>query len=64
MRTSIFRTTAHHTEYSYADIRDLFQQELVDKVQVDEDTLTLTLKQPQNGSQVVTYPIYSFPAVL
>ena len=58
--TSIFRTTAHHTEYSYADIRDLFQQELVDKVQVDEDTLTLTLKQPQNGSQVVTYPIYSF----
>ena len=44
--TSIFRTTTHQTTYSYADIRDLFQQEKVETVQVDEDTLTLTLKEP------------------
>ena len=28
--TSIFRTTTHQTTYSYADIRDLFQQEKVE----------------------------------
>ena len=44
--TSIFRTTTHQTTYSYADIRDLFQQEKVETVQVDEDILTLTLKEP------------------
>ena len=58
--TSIFRTTTHQTTYSYADIRDLFQQEKVETVQVDEDTLTLTLKEPVNGNNVVTYSIYSF----
>ena len=58
--TSIFRTTTHQTTYSYADIRDLFQQEKVETVQVDEDILTLTLKEPVNGNNVVTYSIYSF----
>ena len=58
--TSIFRTTTHQTTYSYADIRDLFQQEKVETVQVDEGTLTLTLKEPVNGNNVVTYSIYSF----
>ena len=58
--TSIFRTTTHQTTYSYADIRDLFQQEKVETVQVDDDTLTLTLKEPVNGNNVVTYSIYSF----
>ena len=58
--TSIFRTTTHQTNYTYADIRVLLEEEKVDKVLVDDDSVTLTLKQPQNGSQVVTYPIYSF----
>ena len=58
--TSIFRTTTHQTSYTYADIRVLLEEEKVDKVLVDDDSVTLTLKQPQNGSQVVTYPIYSF----
>ena len=30
--TSIFRTTSHQTEYSYADIRALFEEKKVDKV--------------------------------
>ena len=58
--TSIFRTTTHQTSYTYADVRVLLEEEKVDKVLVDDDSVTLTLKQPQNGSQVVTYPIYSF----
>ena len=58
--TSLFRTTSHQTDYSYKDIRLLLEEEKVDKVLVDDDSVTLTLKQPQNGSQVVTYPIYSF----
>ena len=58
--TSIFRTTTHQTNYTYADVRVLLEEEKVDKVLVDDDSVTLTLKQPQNGSQVVTYPIYSF----
>ena len=58
--TSIFRTTTHQTNYTYADIRVLLEEKKVDKVLVDDDSVTLTLKQPQNGSQVVTYPIYSF----
>ena len=37
--TSIFRTTSHQTEYSYADIRALFEEKKVDKVLVDDDTL-------------------------
>lgn len=58
--TSIFRTTSHQTEYSYADIRALFDEKKVDKVLVDDDTLTLTLKEPLNGAQVVTYSLYNF----
>ena len=58
--TSIFRTTTHQTNYTYADVRVLLEEEKVDKVLVDDDSVTLTLKHPQNGSQVVTYPIYSF----
>ena len=58
--TSIFRTTSHQTEYSYADIRALFEEKKVDKVLVDDDTLTLTLKEPLNGAQVVTYSLYNF----
>ena len=57
---SFFRTGSHQTEYTYKDIRLLLEEEKVDKVLVDDDSVTLTLKQPQNGSQVVTYPIYSF----
>ena len=58
--TSIFRTTSHQTEYSYADIRALFEEKKVDKVLVDDDTLTLTLEEPLNGAQVVTYSLYNF----
>ena len=58
--TSIFRTTSLQTEYSYADIRALFEEKKVDKVLVDDDTLTLTLKEPLNGAQVVTYSLYNF----
>ncbi len=58
--TSVFRTTANHTEYSYGDIRTLFEEKKVDKVLVNDNTLTLTLKEPQNGAKVVTYPLYSF----
>ena len=58
--TSIFRTTNRQAQYSYADIRELFQQEQVDKVLVDNNTLTLTLKQPLDGKSVVSYPLYSF----
>ena len=58
--TSIFRTTAQKNDPSYASIRTLLEEKKVDKVQVDDNTVVLTLKEPQNGSNVVTYPIYSF----
>ncbi len=58
--TSFFRTTNHQTEYSYGDIRTLFEEEKVDKVLVNDNTLTLTLKEPQDGVKVVTYSLYSF----
>ena len=58
--TSLFRTTAQKNDPSYASIRTLLEEKKVDKVQVDDNTVVLTLKEPQNGSNVVTYPIYSF----
>ncbi|MCI5690595.1 MAG: ATP-dependent zinc metalloprotease FtsH [Clostridiales bacterium] len=60
MGTSLFRTTAQKNDPSYASIRTLLEEKKVDKVQVDDNTVVLTLKEPQNGSNVVTYPIYSF----
>lgn len=58
--TGVLRTGDHHSEYSYADIRVLFEEKKVDKVLVEDDTLTLTLKEPQDGKQVITYSIYNF----
>ncbi len=57
---SIFRSTSTGPEYSYADIRALFQAQQVDKVKVEGDTLTLTLKEPKDGASTVTYQLYSF----
>ena len=53
-------------DYSYADIRELFDEKKVDKVKVTEDTLYLTLK-PEDGMddqlanpETVSYSLYSF----
>ncbi|WP_050617354.1 ATP-dependent zinc metalloprotease FtsH [Intestinimonas massiliensis (ex Afouda et al. 2020)] len=48
-------------EPSYADIRVLLEQQKVSKVTVDaHNNLVLTLREPVNGSDVVTRKLYSF----
>ena len=44
----------------YSEIRRLFEQEKVEYFQVDGNTLTLTVREPVNGSYTVTYELYSF----
>jgi len=59
--TSIFRNPASSGEtYSYADIRALFENQQVETVQVQEHSVTLTLKKPVDGASVVTYQLYDF----
>ncbi|MCI2106456.1 MAG: ATP-dependent zinc metalloprotease FtsH [Intestinimonas sp.] len=49
------------TEPSYAEIRRLLEQQQVESLKVDDsNTLTLTLKQAQDGQDTVTYNLYSF----
>ena len=59
--TGLFRDVgSNKIDYTYADIRALFEAQQVDKVLVDDRTLTLTLKEPKNGTNVVSYSIYDF----
>ena len=45
----------------YSDIRTLFEQEKVDRFTVDDNNnLTITLKEPVDGSRIVVYSIYNF----
>ena len=57
---NIFRQTNTGPDYSYADIRALLEEQKVDQVKVDDHTLTLILKQPQDGVNVITYSLYNF----
>ena len=45
---------------SYAQLRTLLEQEKVDTLTVSDNTVTLRLKEPLNGSMVVSYELYSF----
>ena len=58
--TTLFRDSNDKPEYSYGEIRDLFEQEKVMEVKVEEDTLTLFLREAVNGSHTVTYSLYNF----
>ncbi|MDY3015272.1 MAG: ATP-dependent zinc metalloprotease FtsH [Evtepia sp.] len=59
--SSIFRDATSRTDYSYADIRSLFEAKQVETVKVDDhNTLTLTLKEPKDGNKVITYSLYNF----
>ena len=61
--TSIYRTASAHqqTDRVYSDIRTLFEQEKVDRFTVDDNNnLTITLKEPVDGSRIVVYSIYNF----
>ena len=61
--TSIYRTASSHqqTDRVYSDIRTLFEQEKVDRFTVDDNNnLTITLKEPVDGSRIVVYSIYNF----
>ena len=58
--TTLFRDSNDKPEYSYGEIRDLFEQEKVMEVKVEEDTLTLFLREAVNGSHTGTYSLYNF----
>lgn len=58
--TNLIRQATAGPDYSYADIRALFMEEKVEKVLIDDRTLTLTLKEPVNKTRVVTYSLYDF----
>ena len=58
--SNLFRSTPGGEEYSYADIRAFFQQQQVETVQVGENSLVLTLKEPVDGASTVTYQLYDF----
>ena len=61
--TSIYRTASAHQQTArvYSDIRTLFEQEKVDRFTVDDNNnLTITLKEPVDGSRIVVYSIYNF----
>ena len=42
---------------SYGEIRRLLEQELVTQVQVEDNTVTLWLKEPVNGQSTITYDV-------
>ena len=59
--TSFFRQANAGPDYSYAQIRAMLEEEKVDKILVEEHSVTLTLKEAnQDGAKVVTYPLYDF----
>ena len=59
--SSIFRNPGSAGEaYSYADIRAFFENQQVETVQVQDHSVTLTLKKPVDGTSVVTYQLYDF----
>ena len=61
LRHQHLSTTSHQTEYSYADIRALFEEKKVDKVLVDDDTLTLTPQRaPERRPSGHVFPFYNF----
>lgn len=59
---TIFTLMSQNTTktYKYSEIRDLFTQQNIDTLNVEGDTLILTLKNPVNGSNAVRYQLYSF----
>ena len=59
--TSFFHQENTGPDYSYAQIRALLEEEKVDKLLVEEHSVTLTLKEANSdGAKVVTYPLYDF----
>ncbi|SMC90673.1 ATP-dependent zinc metalloprotease FtsH [Papillibacter cinnamivorans] len=44
----------------YSEVRRLFEQEKVESFKVEGSTLTLSLREPLNGSSTATYELYSF----
>ena len=59
--SSIFRNPDSAGEaYSYADLRAFFENQQVETVQVQDHSVTLTLKKPVDGTSVVTYQLYDF----
>ena len=59
--SSIFRNPGSSGEaYSYADLRAFFENQQVETVQVQDHSVTLTLKKPVDGTSVVTYQLYDF----
>jgi len=59
---TIFTLLSQDTSVSlqYSEIRRLFEQEKVESFEVKGDDLILTLKEPINNSNVITYELYSF----
>lgn len=62
LMATIFTLMSQNTTktYKYSEIRDLFTQQNIDTLNVEGDTLILTLKNPVNGSNAVRYQLYSF----
>ena len=59
--SNIFRNPDSAGEaYSYADLRAFFENQQVETVQVQDHSVTLTLKKPVDGTSVVTYQLYDF----
>lgn len=57
---AFLRQTDHSQDLIYSDIRNLIESEKVDYVEVKTNTVRLTLKQPMNGKNVISHPIYNF----
>ncbi len=55
-----YLTQPRSAQPSYAEIRQLFEQEKVKSFAVADTTLTLTLREPVNGSTTVTKDLYDF----
>ena len=62
LMATIFTLLSQDTSVSlqYSEIRRLFEQEKVESFEVKGDDLILTLKEPINNSNVITYELYSF----
>ncbi len=55
-----YLTQPRAAQPSYAEIKELFEQEKVKSFAVADTTLTLTLREPVNGSATVTKDLYDF----
>ncbi len=56
----LWKLDEQENRLEYSEVRQLFVQEMVETVSVEDDVLTLGLRQPRNGNDTVQHELYDF----